>query len=65
VRRVPKTYSQGFGIEIKGFCEEILIRFFPNGDPLRVVHLFVEKGKIKFPAISGSKREKSAQFNFF
>jgi hypothetical protein len=60
VRRVPKTYRQGFRIEIKGFGEKILIRFFPNGDPLRVVHLFVEKGKVKFPALPGSKREKSA-----
>jgi hypothetical protein len=65
VRRVPKTYRQGFRIEIKGFGEKILIRFFPNGDPLRVVHLFVEKGKVKFPALPGPKREKSAQFNFF
>jgi hypothetical protein len=60
MRRVSKTYRQGFCIEIKRFGEKILIRFFSNGNPLRVVHFFIEKGKVKFPALPSSKREKSS-----
>ncbi len=64
MRGISETHSQGLVFEIESLGQKILIGLFTNGDPLTVVHFFVEKGEEELAIDSRTKAEIAAELDF-